>query len=213
MEKEEAKRLVTLTVCVKMAEQKQYYIPAAVSARHIHLSAADRDSLFGSGYALHPMRPLSQPGQFACEEKLAIVGPKDRIEGVRILGPERPETQVEVSMTDTMKLGIAPMVRMSGDIAGTPGCKLVGPKGELTIGKGGIVASRHLHMSAQEAAAYGLKNGDIVSVRKNGVRGITLHNIAVRAGDEHSLELHIDTDEANAAAIQSGDLLELAWER
>lgn len=116
-------------------------------------------------------------------------------------------------MTDTFALGIAPMVRMSGDIAGTPGCKLVGPKGELTIGKGIIVAARHLHMSAQEAAAYGLKNGDIVSVRKNGVRGITLHNIAVRAGDGHSLELHIDTDEANAAAIQSGDLLELAWER
>jgi putative phosphotransacetylase len=212
MEKEEAKRLVTLTVCVKLAEQKQYYIPAAVSARHIHLSAADRDALLGPGYALHKMRPLSQPGQFACEEKLAIVGPKGRIEGVRILGPERPETQVEVSMTDTFALGIAPNVRMSGDIAGTPGCKLVGPKGELTLTKGVIVAARHLHMSAQEAEAFGLKNGDVVSVRKGGARATTLGNIVVRAGDGHSLELHIDTDEANAAAIGCGDLLELAWE-
>lgn len=213
MEKEEAKRLVTLAVCVKLAGQKQYYIPTAVSARHIHLSAADRDALFGPGYALHPMRPLSQPGQFACEEKLAIVGPKNRIDGVRILGPERPETQVEVSMTDTFALGITPIVRMSGDIAGTPGCKLVGPKGEITLTQGVIVAARHLHMSAQEAAAYGLKNGDAISVRKKGVRGMTLHNIAVRAGNGHSLELHIDTDEANAAAIQCGDLLELAWEQ
>lgn len=212
MEKEEAKRIVTLAVCVKMAEQKQYTIPAAVSARHIHLSAAARDALFGPGYSLHPMRPLSQPGQFACEEKLAIVGSKGRIDGVRILGPERPDTQVEVSMTDTLKLGIPAMVRMSGDIAGTPGCKLAGPKGEVALDKGVIVAARHLHMSAQEAAAYGLKNGDIVSARKKGVRDTTLGNIAVRSGEGHSLELHIDTDEANAAVIQCGDLLELIKE-
>ncbi len=212
MDKEQTKRIVTLAVCVKLAQEKQYYIPAAVSARHIHLSAADRDALFGPGYALHLMRPLSQPGQFACEEKLAVVGPKGRIEGVRILGPERPDTQVEVSMTDSLKLGITAMVRMSGDIAGTPGCRLAGPKGEVELKKGVIVAARHLHMSAQEAAAYGLKSGDIVSAQKRGVRDITLGNIAVRSGDGHALELHIDTDEANAGAIQCGDLLELVKE-
>ena len=212
MKKEEMGRLITLAVCVRLAQENQYVIPAAVSARHIHLSAADRDVLFGPGYALHMMRPLSQPGQFACEEKLSIIGPKGRIEGVRILGPERPETQVEVSMTDTFALGITPAVRMSGNIASTPGCKLVGPKGGVMLSQGVIVAARHLHMAAQEAAAYGLKSGDIVSARKKGARATTLGNIVVRAGDGHSLELHIDTDEANAAAIRCGDLLELVKE-
>lgn len=209
MEKEELKRLTTLATCVALARNQEYYIPAAVSARHIHLSTADRDALFGPGYVLKKLRPLSQPGQYACEEKLAIVGPKGRIDGVRILGPERPDTQVEVSMTDTFALGIAPVVRMSGDIAGTPGCKLVGPKGEIALEKGVIVAARHLHMAAEEAAAYGLKNGDIVSACKRGVRATVLGSILVRAGEGHSLELHIDTDEANAAAIKTGDLLEL----
>ncbi len=209
MEKEELKRLTTLATCVALARNQEFYIPAAVSARHIHLSAADRDALFGSGYALKKLRPLSQPGQYACEEKLAVVGPKGRIDGVRILGPERPDTQVEISMTDTFASGIAPVVRMSGDIAGTPGCKLVGPKGEVALQKGVIVAARHLHMSTAEAAAYGLKNGDVVSACKRGVRETVLSSILVRAGEGHSLELHIDTDEANAAAIKNGDLLEL----
>jgi putative phosphotransacetylase len=212
MEKEEAKRLVTLAVCVKLAQQNEYHIPAAVSARHIHLSAAHRDALFGTGYALKKQRALSQPGQYACEEKLSVAGPKGRIDGVRILGPERPETQVEVSMTDTFALGIPAPVRMSGNITGTPGCRLVGPRGEIALDKGVIVAARHLHISAQEAAAYGLKNGDIVSARKRGERAVVLGNVAVRAGEAHSLELHIDTDEANAAGIQSGDLLELVKE-
>jgi len=212
MNKEQAKRAVTLAVCVKLAQEKQYYIPAAVSARHIHLSAADRDALFGPGYSLHPMRPLSQPGQFACEEKLTIIGPKGQLEGVRILGPERPATQVEVSMTDTLKLGIPTIVRMSGDTAGTSACRLVGPNGGVMLPEGVIVAARHLHMAASEAAAYGLKNGDTVSARKKGERDTTLGNIAVRSGDGHSLELHIDTDEANAAGIRCGDLLELVKE-
>ena len=209
MEKDELKRLTTVTTCVALARNQEYYIPAAVSARHIHLSAAERDALFGPGYVLKKLRALSQPGQYACEEKLTVVGPKGRIDGVRILGPERPDTQVEISMTDTFALGIAPVVRMSGDIAGTPGCKLVGPKGEVALEKGVIVAARHLHMSAAEAAAYGLKNGDYVRAFKRGARENVFGSILVRAGEGHALELHIDTDEANAATVKNGDLLEL----
>ena len=152
---------------------------------------------------------MSQPGQFACKETLTIVGPKGRIEGVRVLGPERPETQVEVSLTDTYKLGIKPTVKMSGDVAGTPGCRLVGPTGEAELLKGVIAAARHLHMSEEEAALFGLKSGDIVSAKKTGVRETTFGNIPVRSGKGHSLELHLDTDEANAAGIKNGDLLEL----
>ncbi len=209
MEKEEVRRIAVRAACVRLAQEKQYHVPAAVSARHIHLCAADRDALFGAGYALTPMRALSQPGQYACEEKLAVVGPKGRMEGVRVLGPERPDTQVELSMSDAIALGIAPNVRMSGDIAGTPGCTLAGPKGEVTLNRGVIVAARHLHMSAQEAAVYSLKSGDAVGVRKGGVRAAVLGNVVVRAGDAHALEVHLDTDEANAAGIQTGDLLEL----
>jgi putative phosphotransacetylase len=209
MEEEAVKRLITLSLIKQLAQQKEYYVPAGASNRHIHISVGDRDKLFGKGYALKKQRPLSQPGQYACEEKIAVVGPKGRIEGVRILGPERPETQIEVSLTDTFKLGIEPVVRMSGDIAGTPGCTLVGPKGEAVIGKGVIVAARHLHMSDAEAAVFGLKNGDIVSAKSKGDRETVLGNILVRSGDAHSLELHIDTDEANAAGIKNGDVLEL----
>ncbi len=209
MNKADITRAVTLAVIRRLAQNKEYYIPAAASNRHIHISAADREKLFGAEYALKKLRPLSQPGQYACEEQVTVAGPKGRIEGVRILGPERPETQVEVSLTDTYRLGIEPAVRMSGDIAGTPGCTLTGPKGEVNIANGVIVAARHLHMSGDEAAEYGLKDKDIVSAGKKGEREIIFGNILVRAGKGHSLELHIDTDEANAAGIKNGELLEL----
>jgi putative phosphotransacetylase len=209
MENTEVKRMVMLALVKHLAQKKEYYIPAAASGRHVHLCRAHVEALFGSGYQLKTLRPLSQPGQYACKEKIAVVGPKGRIEGVRILGPERPETQVEISMTDTFKLGIKPAIRMSGDTAGTPGCTLIGPAGEVKLVEGVIVAARHLHISTEEAAAYGLKNGDVVSVKKNGPRETTFGGILVRSGDAHSLELHIDTDEANAAAIKNGELLEL----
>ncbi len=209
MKESDIRRLVLLGIVKNLAQQKEYYIPAAASGRHVHLCRADVEKLFGAGYALKISRVLSQPGQYACEEKIAVVGPKGRIEGVRVLGPERPETQVEVSLTDTFKLGIAPAVRMSGDVTGTPGCTLIGPGGEVALGQGVIVAARHLHMSDEEAAVFGLKNGDVVSARKKGEREIIFGNILVRAGKAHSLELHIDTDEANAAAMGNGDLLEL----
>lgn len=209
MDKTQLRRLITLAVVRQLAQNKEYYAPGAASGRHVHISATDRDKLFGAGYALKIRNPLSQPGQYACEEKITLAGPKGRIEGVRILGPERPETQAEVSVTDTFRLGIEPAVRMSGDIEGTPGCTLIGPKGEVKLEKGVIVAARHLHISDGEAAAYGLKSGDIVRAKKTGDREIIFGNILVRAGKGHSLELHMDTDEANAAGIKSGELLEL----
>jgi len=210
MEESDIRRLVTLSIVTNMArEKKGYYVPAAASGRHVHLCRADAAKLFGTGYELKISRMLSQPGQYACEEKIALAGPKGRIEGVRVLGPERKETQVEISLTDSFKLGIEPVLRMSGNIEGTPGCTLIGPAGDVKLDKGVIVAARHLHISDEEAAAFGLKNGDIVGAKKKGERETVFGNILVRAGREHSLELHIDTDEANAAAIKNGDLLEL----
>ena len=209
MDKGCVKRAVTLAVCRYAAAQGEYYVPAAASARHIHLSQADVAALFGEGYKLRQFRPLTQPGQFAAEEKVDIVGPRGTISGVRVLGPARKETQVEISITDAIRLGIKPVVRMSGDIAFTPGVKLVGPKGSVDLPQGVIVSARHLHMSPEEAAAYGLKDGDVVSLRKPGPREVIFGNVVVRSGKGHSLEVHLDTDEANAAMLSNGDLLEI----
>lgn len=209
MKEHDLKRLVVLMIAKQLAQKKQYYIPAAASGRHIHLSRSDVETLFGAGHVLKKLRELSQPGQYACEEKVTLHGPKGRIEGVRVLGPERKETQVEISLTDSFRLGITPAVKISGNTAGTPGCTLIGPAGEISLRQGVIVAARHLHMSDEESALYGLKNGDIVSARKTGGRETTFGNIPIRVGKAHSLELHLDTDEANAAGIQNGDFLEL----
>ena len=203
------KRLVTLSVLKKCAADSNCLIPAAVSNRHIHLSQEVLETLFGKGYELKQSKPLSQPGQYACEEKLTLVGSKGKIEGIRILGPVRPETQVEISVTDSFLLGIKPVIRMSGDLKDTPGGKLIGPKGEYLLSNGIIVSKCHLHASKEQASWYGLKDGDMICVRKKGARTVIFDNVLVRAGDKHSLELHIDTDEANAAAISNGDLLEL----
>lgn len=196
-------------MCMRAAAQGEYYVPAAASARHVHLSKADVATLFGEGYELKPMKPLTQPDQFAAEEKVDIVGPRGTIAGVRVLGPARKDTQIEVSLTDAVKLGIKPVVRMSGDIAFSPGAKLVGPKGSIDLPQGVIISARHLHMSKDEAAAYGLKNGDVVSLKKSGPRETIFGNVVVRSGDGHSLEVHLDTDEANAAMLNNGDLLEV----
>lgn len=209
MDEKDIKRLIMLTVVKQLAQKNEYYIPAAASGRHVHLDQADFEILFGPGYSLRKLRPLSQPGQYACLETVTVAGPKGRINDVRILGPVRSHTQVEISLTDTYRLGIEPVVRMSGDIAKTPGCTLVGPAGQVCITQGVIVAARHLHMSGEEAGLFGLKSGDIVAARKNGEREAVFGNILVRAGDTHAMELHLDIDEANAAGIQYGDLLEL----
>ncbi len=184
-------------------------VPAAVSARHVHLCAADIETLFGKGCALENMRDLVQPGQFACSEQVALVGKKGRIENIRVLGPARSGTQVEISMTDCYKVGIDPVVRMSGDIENTPGGTLIGPAGEVRLQKGVIVSARHLHAAVQQAAWFGLTNGDIITVKKTGPRETVFGNVVVRTGSDHELELHLDTDEANAAGVRQGDLLEI----
>lgn len=208
--KDELRMLVRQSIIERLkSETGRAYVPVAVSARHVHLSRKDIDALFGAGYSLKPMKKLSQPGQYACEEQVTLVGPKGTLKNVRILGPERPETQVELSMTDCLKLGIEPVIHMSGNIDGTPGCGIVSPSGQIETENGVIVAMRHLHISTDEAGIFGLKDGDSVSVRKSGSRSIILENVIVRCGNAHRLEVHIDTDEANAGAIKTGDLLEL----
>lgn len=186
-----------------------YYAPVGVSNRHIHLSDDHLKVLFGKEHRLTPLRNLSQPDQFVCSEKLTVVGKRSRIEGVRVLGPTRSKTQVEVSVSDCFSLGIEPVVRMSGVLEKTPGITLIGPKGRLDIKEGVIVSKRHLHMSKQEAIDFGLSDGDKIRVRKSGMREMVLEDVIVRAGDGHKLELHLDTDEANAGCIKTGDLLNI----
>ena len=185
------------------------FVPVASSARHIHLCRADVEALFGAGYQLQHFRNLSQPGQFACQEQLTVVGPKGELKKVRVLGPERKATQVEIALTDSFALGIRPPVRMSGKTAGTPGCTLVGPNGSVAIQEGVIVAARHLHLSKAQAALFGLSDGQVVRLRSEGDRASVLENVVVRAGDGHDMEVHIDTDEANAIAMSGTTMMEV----
>lgn len=175
-----------------------------VSNHHVHLCAEDLTKLFGEGYELHPMKPLTQPGQFAAEETLAIVGPKGMIENVRILGPLRSETQVELSATEARQAGITALVRASGELEGTKGCILLGPNGFININHGVICAATHLHLHTTEAAPLGIKDRDLVDVFISspaaGKAGCVF-NVPVRVGESHAKDLHIDTDEANAFKI------------
>lgn len=184
-------------------------LPVAISNRHVHLSQADLEVLFGSGFELTPMKDLSQPGQFAANEQVDLVGPKRTISGVRILGPVRKTSQVEISVTDAFTLGVAPMVRNSGDLDGTPGLKLVGPAGEVVLDKGSIVAARHIHMHPSDAEKFGVKDKDVVSIRTEGPRPVVFDNVLVRVNPEYSLEMHVDMDEGNAAFVKNGTLVEL----
>ena len=183
-------------------------LPIALSNKHIHLSQADIDVLFGQGYELTHKKDLSQPGQFACEEMVEVVGPKGSTK-MRVLGPARPESQVEVSLADARALGIAVPVRQSGDVEGTPGCKLVGPKGEVEMSRGVIVAARHIHMSLEDAERFGVKDKDVVSVQTTGERALLFNNVLVRANAAFALEMHVDLEEGNAAGVKNGDLVEL----
>jgi putative phosphotransacetylase len=184
-------------------------IPCGVSNRHLHVSQADLETLFGKGYELKQMKPLSQPAQYAAEETVLLVGPKGSIEKCRILGPVRPATQVEVSVTDCFKLGVKPVVRDSGNTAGTPGLVLVGPAGAVTMKEGVIVAARHMHISAVEADKFGLKDMDRISIKSTGVKSVIFNNVLVRVSDKFALDFHLDTDEANAAGIKNGDMVEI----
>lgn len=173
-----------------------------VSARHVHVTKEDLEVLFGKGYELTFRRALLQPGQFASNERVALVGPKDIIKGVTIIGPVRSATQVELSLTDAFRLGIKAPIRESGDIKGSEGCKIVGPCGEIEIKEGVIVAKRHIHATTKEAETLGLKNLQIVDVKvKTEHRSLTFSDVIVRISDKYAFEMHIDTDEGNAAGI------------
>ena len=169
------------------------------SARHVHLTEEAIAILFGEGAQLTPTKPLSQPGQFACEERVNVVGPKKAINNVIVLGPCRNATQVEVALTDARILGVPGVIRESGDLAGTPGCKLVGPAGEVELDKGVIVAKRHIHMTPEDAAEYGVVDKEIVKVRIESERSVELDDVVVRVSPSYALAMHIDTDESNAA--------------
>lgn len=168
------------------------------SARHIHVTQETLETLFGKGAELHNKKNLSQPGQFACEEKVTLVGPKGQM-SVSILGPVRPADQVELSLTDARALGITVPVRESGDIAGTPGLKLVGPAGEVEMAEGAIAAKRHIHMTPADAEAFGVSDKQTVSVKLDTARPLIFGDVVVRVSPKFALAMHIDTDECNAA--------------
>ena len=181
------------------------------SARHIHLSQADLETLFGAGYELTPKKDLSQPGQFACEERVTVVGPKKELAGVSILGPVRPETQVELSLTDARSIGLSAPVRESGDVAGSSGCKLVGPKGEVELAQGVIAAKRHIHMTPEDAEQFGVKDTQVVQVRVPSSIGRTtiFDDVVVRVSPKYALAMDIDTDESNAAGVAPGTMADV----
>lgn len=175
-------------------------IMVETSARHVHVTDEQLAILFGEGYQLTNKKDLSQPGQFLCTEKVTVVGPRSEMAGVSILGPTRPAAQVEISLTDARKLGFAAPVRESGSIEGTPGCKLVGPNGEVEIDCGVIAAKRHIHLNPDEAAQFGLEDKQIVSVRVDSAeRSTTFGDVVVRVSPKFAAAMHIDTDESNAA--------------
>lgn len=181
-------------------------IPVEISAHHVHLSQADVEALFGPGHQLTPMHELSQPGQYACEEKVHLVGPKGRIANVRVLGPTRKETQVEIAMTEQFKLGVQPPIRQSGDLSGTPGLTLEGPHGSTQIERGVICAQRHIHMSPDDALRFRVRDNTVVRVRIAGERELIFGDVVVRVNPAFRLAMHIDTDEGNAGNIRTGML-------
>ncbi|MBO5747094.1 MAG: phosphate propanoyltransferase [Clostridia bacterium] len=173
-----------------------------ISARHVHVTKEHLETLFGAGYELTPKKDLSQPGQFACEERVTVVGPKKELAGVSILGPCRPDTQVELSATDARSIGVKAPIRESGDVAGSGACKLVGPCGEVELSEGVIVAKRHIHMTPEDADVLGVKDCDVVNVKvTTDGRSLIYGDTVVRVSPKYALAMHVDTDEANAAAI------------
>jgi len=184
-------------------------IPVGVSNRHVHLSAADLEILFGRGYRLTKAKELSQPGQYAANEQVTLAGPKGCIERVRVLGPVRKETQVEVSRTDAYHLGLTPPLRDSGKLDGSEMVTLVGPRGSVWLKQGLIVAKRHLHLSPADAEEYKVVDGEEVQVCVNGERALVFAAVTVRVHQDYVAEFHIDIDEANAAGLKNGDYVSL----
>ena len=188
-------------------------VPVGISNRHIHLSREDVDTLFGKGYELTPIKELSQPGQYACRETLTIVGPSLRpIENVRVLGPIRPRSQVEISKTDSFVLKVKPPVRESGKLDGSSPITIIGPKGVVSLKEGCIIANRHIHMSESEAKCFGLRDFDYVTVDVDGERRARWYDVQVRVHKNFRLEMHVDTDDANAVGIGNGAKVKIVKE-
>ncbi len=186
-------------------------IPVGISNRHIHLCREDIDVLFGKGYQLTPFKDLSQPGQYACKELLTIIGPSLKpIENVRVLGPERRRSQVEISRTDSFTLKVKPPVRESGNIAGSAPITLIGPKGVVTLDEGCIIANRHIHMGVEDGKKFGVKDGDFVTIDALGERRTRFYDVQVRVDESFCLEMHLDTDDANAAGLKNGSRVQVA---
>ena len=187
-------------------------IPVGISNRHIHLSQEDVETLFGAGYQLTPLKDLSQPGQYACKETLTLVGPSMRaIEGVRVLGPVRKSSQVEISMTDSFVLKVKPPVRESGKIQGSAPVTIIGPKGVVNLKEGCIIANRHIHMSPDDAARFGVKDGDYIDVDAfTGTRKTRWFDVQIRVHKDFRLEMHVDTDDANAVGFKNGSTVTVA---
>ena len=202
----ETLRAIERNALLQAANAEELPIPVEISAHHAHLSQADVEKLFGPGHQLTPMHELSQPGQFACQEQVHLVGPKGRIAKVRVLGPTRKETQVEIAMTEQFKLGVQPPIRQSGDLAGTPGVTLEGPYGTSVIERGVICAQRHIHMTPEDAMRFHVRDNYVVRVRIEGERQLIFGDVVVRVNPAFRLAMHIDTDEGNAGNIQTGML-------
>jgi putative phosphotransacetylase len=188
------------------------FVPIGVSARHIHLAPEHIELLFGKGYNLKELKPLSQPEQFAAEETVAVHGPKGEFDKVRILGPARGRTQLEISRTDAFALGIDAPLRLSGQIEGSSGIRIVGPAGEITIQEGVIVAARHIHFHPTDAEQWGISDQQAMMVRVGGERGVVFEQVIARIHENFKLDMHIDTDEANASGARTGDLAEILLE-
>jgi len=191
---------------LNLDDYKDMQVPVGISNKHVHVCQADLDVLFGEGHELTPIKDLSQPGQFACDEKVDVVGPKGTLKGVRILGPVRPETQVELAQTDARAIGVNALLRESGKLEGTQGCKLVGPKGEVELAAGCIVAHLHIHLHTDEAAKMGIKDKQVLTVLVHGQKDVVFCDVIARVGDKMKLDFHMDTDEANAALVKNGDV-------
>lgn len=184
-------------------------VPVSISARHLHLQQEHVELLFGVGYELSRFKEISQPGQFACNEKVTLKGPKGTIENVRILGPLRKQSQIEISRTDARKLGISPPVRNSGNLAGSEAITLIGPKGSILLEEGCIIADRHIHMTPQDARDFGVRDKQKVSVLVEGEKAGVMGQVTIRVNERYALDMHIDTDDANAFDLKGKEWLKI----
>lgn len=185
-------------------------IPVGISGRHLHVTQEHLETLFGKGYELTPMKDLSQPGQYAANEKVDVMSPQGKLlSGVRILGPVRPASQVEISRSDALRFKFEAPVRSSGDVKGSGACTLVGPNGKVELSEGVIIADRHIHFSLEEAKAFGVENGQVVSLKVNGIKAGILDNVLCRVNASYALDCHLDTDDGSAFMLNTGDEVEL----